>query len=145
MEVAKFPLDASIISTLPCWYNNLIFSLISAVKKLTHLTSFVLLLFSHHSSNHSLSLQAKRNSSRGEFPCCWRWCCRAAETTHQSQRDNDWSSWLPYRTSVKLSFVGAAFLCIVLLFAPLNQTMLILSISWTCHLKCLSCIHILML
>lgn len=98
-----------------------------------HLTSFVLLLFSHHSCTRSLalfSLHAQRNISRGEFPCSWRWWHRAAETTQQSWGDNDLSSWLPYRTSVKQSFVSAAFLCVVLLFSLFNQTKLITFIFW---------------
>lgn len=41
------------------------------------------------------------------------------------ERDKDWSYWLPYRTSVKLSFVSTAFLHAVLLFSLLNQKKLI--------------------
>lgn len=88
----------------------------SAVRR-AGLTSFIAVLLSHHSCNQSPSLWTKENNSRGEFPCWWRWCCGAAETSDQSRGDNERSSWRPYRTSVKRSSVGAAFLCIVLLFA----------------------------
>lgn len=88
----------------------------SAVRR-AGLTSFIAVLLSHHSCNHLPSLWTKGNNSGGEFPCWWRWCCGAAETSDQSQGDNERSSWRPYRTSVKRSSVGAAFLCIVLLFA----------------------------
>lgn len=60
---------------------------------------------------HNLSLCRQSETAVGENSPVM---LRSSETTHQSQRDNDWSSWLPYRTSVKQSFVSAAFLCIVL-------------------------------
>lgn len=94
---------------------------------ITHQTLIWLLLWCFclviaHITTLSLSLCRERETAAGESSHVAGG--DAAETTHQSHRDNDWSSWLPYRTSVKLSFVSTAFLCIVL-FALLNQTLLI--------------------
>lgn len=144
----QFPFDGFKIVTVPFWFHqNTLQSFSPSIRsQITYQTQVWLPLCRFcivvtHVTTLSLCRQ-RETSAGGEFPCRWRWCCGEVETTHQSQTDNDWSSWLPYRASVKPSFVGAAFLRIVPPFALRNYSTLISCISYNSVMRSGSDDHI---
>lgn len=84
---------------------------------------------------HNLSLQAKRNSSGGEFPCCWRWCCGAARqhTNHRETMTDPPGCLTEHQSNRALLALHSSVLSSL---HSVNETLLIRSVSKNENIYC---------